>query len=217
VQRNIKRMLAYSSIAQAGYVLVGVVAGSGLGASAFLFFLAAYTLATMGAFAVIVALGDSGETRLDIGDYAGLWTTRPWLAAAMSVCMLSLLGFPIFGGIGFLAKWYMLQAALEASYFGDAKPQFELAVMIVITSMISAGYYLRLVTIMFMRPPRADGGAAGTAPRAGRLTQWVVGVSVVLLLALGLAPGYLVSWTSKSAPAVANRPSYLLPSSAIPR
>ena len=65
--------------------------------------------------------------------------------------------------------------------------------------------------------PRENGGAAGTAPRAGRLTQWVVGVSVVLLLGLGLVPGYLVSWTSKSAPAVANRPSYLLPSSAIPR
>jgi NADH-quinone oxidoreductase subunit N len=217
VQRNIKRMLAYSSIAQAGYVLVGVVAGTALGASAFLFFLAAYTLATLGAFAVIVALGDAGETHLDIGDYAGLWTTRPWLAAAMSACMLSLLGFPIFGGIGFLGKWYMLQAALEASYFGDAKPQVELAVMIVITSMISAGYYLRLVTIMFMRPPRADGGAAGSAaPRAGRLTQWVVGVSVVLLLGLGLAPAYLVSWTASSAPIITSRPSYLLPSSAIP-
>jgi NADH-quinone oxidoreductase subunit N len=217
VQRNIKRMLAYSSIAQAGYVLVGVVAGTTLGASAFLFFLASYTLATLGAFAVIVALGDAGETHLDIGDYAGLWTTRPWLAAAMSACMLSLLGFPIFGGIGFLAKWYMLQAALEASYFGEAKPQFELAVMIVITSMISAGYYLRLVTIMFMRPARADGGAAGNAaPRAGQLTRWVVGVSVVLLLALGLAPTYLVGWTASSAPVIANRPSYLLPSSAIP-
>jgi NADH-quinone oxidoreductase subunit N len=217
VQRNIKRMLAYSSIAQAGYVLVGVVAGTALGASAFLFFLAAYTLATLGAFAVIVALGDSGETHLDIGDYAGLWTTRPWLAAAMSACMLSLLGFPIFGGIGFLAKWYMLQAALEASYFGDAKPQVELAVMIVITSMISAGYYLRLVTIMFMRPARADGGAAGhAAPRAGQLTRWVVAVSVVLLLGLGLAPAYLVSWTASSAPILTSRPTYLLPSSAIP-
>jgi len=217
VQHNIKRMLAYSSIAQAGYVLVAVVAGTTLGASAFLFFLAAYTLATMGAFAVIVALGDAGESHLDINDYAGLWTTRPWLAAAMSVCMLSLLGFPVFGGIGFLAKWYMLQAALQASYFGEARPQVQLAVVIVVTSMISAGYYLRLVTIMFMRPVRADGGAAGNArARPGRLTEWVVGVSVVLLLALGVVPTYLVSWTAQSAPLVTNRPSFLLPSSAIP-
>jgi NADH:ubiquinone oxidoreductase subunit 2 (subunit N) len=83
--------------------------------------------------------------------------------------------------------------------------------------MISAGYYLRVVTIMFMRPARADGGAAGTAARTGRLTEWVVGVSVVLLLALGLAPTYLVSWTAQSAPVFTNRPSYLLPTSAIPR
>lgn len=217
VQRNIKRMLAYSSIAQAGYVLVAVVAGTTLGASAFLFFLAAYTLATMGAFAVVVALGNAGEPHLEIDDYAGLWTTRPWLAAAMSACMLSLLGFPVFGGIGFLAKWYMLQAALEAKYFGDARPQIQLAVVIVVTSMISAGYYLRLVTIMFMRPVRANGGAAGNAARRpGRLTEWVVGVSVVLLLALGLVPTYLVSWTAQSAPIVSHRPSYLLPASAIP-
>ena len=217
VQRNIKRMLAYSSIAQAGYVLVAVVAGTTLGASAFLFFLAAYTLATMGAFAVVVALGNAGESHLDIDDYAGLWTTRPWLAVAMSACMFALLGFPVFGGIGFLAKWYMLQAALGAKYFGESRPQVHLALMIVVTSMISAGYYLRVVTIMFMRPARADGGAAGTAARTGRLTEWVVGVSVVLLLALGLAPTYLVSWTAQSAPVFTNRPSYLLPTSAIPR
>ncbi len=97
-------MLAYSSIAQAGYVLVAVVAGTTLGASAFLFYLAAYTLATMGAFAVVVALGRAGERDLDIDDYAGFWKTHPWLATGMAVCMLALLGFPVFGGLGFVAK-----------------------------------------------------------------------------------------------------------------
>ena len=82
--------------------------GSTLGASAFLFYLLAYTLATMGAFAVVIALGNTGEAHIELDDYAGLWTARPWLAVAMSVCMLALLGFPIVGGLGFLAKWYVL-------------------------------------------------------------------------------------------------------------
>lgn len=213
VQRNIKRMLAYSSIAQAGYVLVAVVAGTTLGASAFLFYLAAYTLATMGAFAVIVALGDAGESHLDISDYAGLWTVRPWLATAMSVCMLALLGFPVFGGVGFVAKWYMLQAALKAEYLGQSVPQTELAVAIVLTSVISAGYYLRLVTIMFMRPRPADGGvASGAAPRAGSLTRWVVGLNVALLLVLGVVPTYLVMWSERATPGGSGRAAYDVPS-----
>jgi NADH-quinone oxidoreductase subunit N len=216
VQRNIKRMLAYSSIAQAGYVLVAVVAGTSLGASAFVFFLAAYTLATMGAFAVVVALGNAGETRLDIEDYAGLWTVRPWLAAAMSVCMLALLGFPLFGGVGFVAKWYMLEAALKAQYLGQAVPQVELAVMIVLTSVISAGYYVRLVTIMFMKPRPADGGVLGSAaPRAGSLTRWVVGVNVVLLLTLGLVPTYMIVWSERSVPAISTRTPLLVPSAGV--
>ncbi len=212
VQRNIKRLLAYSSIAQAGYVLVAVVSGTTLGASAFLFYLAAYTLATMGAFAVVVALGDRGETNLDIDEYAGLWTTQPWLALAMSVCMLALLGFPVFGGLGFLAKWYMIQAALQAQYLGQPTPQVMLAVMIVLTSVISAGYYLRLVTIMFMRPRHPDRTTAALAVRPGALTESVVVVSVVLLLALGLVPAYLVNWSARSVPAITQRPVYVLPS-----
>lgn len=212
-QRNIKRMLAYSSIAQAGYVLVAVVAGTTLGASAFLFFLAAYTLATMGAFGVVVALEGAGESNLTIDDYAGLWSTRPWLAAGMSVCMLALLGFPVFGGVGFVAKWYILEAALTARYFGEARPQITLAVLIVLTSVISAGYYLRLVTIMFMRPAR-DESAATPSPVTGpgALTRGVVVVSVLLLLGLGIVPTYLVRWTERSAPAVTARPSYFVPS-----
>jgi NADH-quinone oxidoreductase subunit N len=212
-QHNIKRMLAYSSIAQAGYVLVAVVAGSALGTSAFLFFLAAYTLATMGAFAVIVALGDKGETRLEIADFAGLWYSRPWLAVGMAVCMLSLLGFPVFGGLGFLAKWYMIEAALRAEYLGRPIPQVNLAVAIVLTSVISAGYYLRVVTVMFMEPREADGGA--TTNRAGRLTALVVGANVVLILGLALAPSFLVSWTGKSAPPSAVHQVYQIPSAGL--
>ena len=215
-QRNIKRMLAYSSIAQAGYVLVAVASGSALGTSAFLFFLTAYTLSTMGAFGVVVALGDDGETRLEIDDLAGLWFSRPWLAVSMAVCMLGLLGFPVFGGLGFVAKWYMIEAALRAEYLGRLMPQVFLAVAIVVTSVISAGYYLRVVTVMFMQPERADGGAsARAAPRPGRLTTLVVGANVVLLLALGLMPAYLISWTGRSSPPSAVHPYYQLPSAGL--
>jgi NADH-quinone oxidoreductase subunit N len=214
-QQNIKRMLAYSSIAQAGYVLVAVASGSALGTSAFLFFLTAYTLSTMGAFAVVVALGDDGETRLDIKDFGGLWFSRPWLAVAMAVCMLGLLGFPVFGGLGFVAKWYMIEAALRAEYLGRLMPQVFLAVAIVVTSVISAGYYLRVVTVMFMQPAPANGGANALALRPGRLTTLVVGANVVLLLALGLMPAYLISWTGRSAPPSATRPYYQLPSAGL--
>src|SRR3954469_21317753 len=164
-QRNIKRLLAYSSIAHAGYILVALTVGTSLGSSAFMFYLFAYTMATLGSFAVIVALGNRGEDRMGVEEYAGLWTVRPGLAVAMAVFMLALLGFPIFGGIGFFAKWYVLQAALQAQY-----PQTRLAVILVITSVVSAGYYLYVVMVMFMKP--RNSGAA-VPERTGAWTRTV--------------------------------------------
>jgi len=179
-QQNLKRLLAYSSIAHSGFVLVALVAGTPAGSSAFLFYLFAYTLATMGAFAVIVALGQPGEGDLTIDSYSGLWNDRPWMAAAMTVFMLALLGFPIVGGIGFLAKWYVLQAALEAP-----APQARLAVLLVVTTAISAGYYLHVVRVMYMKPRPAM--AAPTQPTPG-LTRLVIVASAVLIVVLGLFP-----------------------------
>lgn len=187
-QKNIKRMLAYSSIAHAGYILVGLTTGLGLGSSAFLFYIVAYTLATFGAFGVVVALGAAGEPNLSIDDYAGLWTVRPWLSVAMAVFMLALLGFPIFGGAGFFAKWYIIQSALQSSV-----PQTRLAVILVLTSVISAGYYLGVVMAMFMKP-RPDALAVPTG-RVGGATRWVIGISAVALLLLGLFPNSLVRAT----------------------
>jgi len=179
-QKNIKRMLAYSSIAHAGYILVAILARGNLGSSAFLFYLFAYTLATFGAFAVVVVLSGRGDRYLKIEDYAGLWTVRPWLAGSMAVFMLALLGFPIFGGIGFFAKWYMLQAALNS-----ITPLTNLAVLLVLTSVISAGYYLHVVLVMFMKPV----SRAESEPQpAGRLTQWVIAAAAVLILAFGIFP-----------------------------
>jgi NADH-quinone oxidoreductase subunit N len=189
-QKNIKRMLAYSSIAHAGYILVAIAAGTGEASAAFMLYLLAYTLATFGAFGVIVALERSGESQLDIEDYAGLWSVRPWLATAMAVFMLALLGFPIFGGIGFFAKYWIIQSALDAP-----APQTRLAVILVITSVVSAGYYLYVVMVMFMRP-RAD-NALPVTPTTG-WTRTVIAAAAVLILVLGLLPNSVVRWTQRS-------------------
>jgi NADH-quinone oxidoreductase subunit N len=183
-QQNMKRLLAYSSIAHSGFVLVALVAGTPAGSSAFLFYLFAYTLATIGAFAVVVALGKPGEADLTIDSYSGLWNDRPWMAAAMTVFMLALLGFPILGGIGFLAKWYVLQAALEAP-----APQARLAVLLVVATAISAGYYLQVVRVMYMRPRPATADAP--LPVTG-LTRFVIGGAAILIVVLGLFPDPLV-------------------------
>ena len=179
-QRNIKRILAYSSVAHAGYLLVALVAGSPMTPTALAFYLFAYTLATMGAFAVVVAMSQAGEPNLHTDHYAGLWRVRPGLAVSMAIFMLALLGFPIFGGIGFFAKWYVLQAAL-----GTDHPQTQLAVIMVVTSVISAGYYLYVVMVMFMKA-RPE-GAARPLPIGG-LTRTVVFASAILIVALGFYP-----------------------------
>jgi len=193
-QKNIKRMLAYSSIAHAGYLLVAVVANSQLGSAAFLFYVLAYTLATMGAFGVVIAVGEPGERHQQLSDFAGLWTVRPWLAAAMAVFMLALLGFPIAGGMGFFAKWYVLQAALNAIH-----PETSLAVVLVLTSVLSAGYYLAVVMVMFMRPRSADAPALRPV-RAP--TFLVVYASAIILVFFGIFPEGFVDLAGNSGPTI---------------
>ena len=183
-QRNLKRMLAYSSIGHTGFLLVALASGTSQAATAFLFYLVAYTLATMGAFGVIVAMGKAGEPRERVEDYHGLWQVRPGLALAMTVFMLAMLGFPIFGGMGFFAKWYVLQAALQAP-----APQWRLAVILGLTSAISAGFYLYVVMVMFMKP-RPDG--APTVPATGAITRFVIYATAALILVFGVYPNPMV-------------------------
>ena len=192
VQRNLKRMLAYSSIGHAGYLLVAVAAGTVQGSSAMLFYLFIYTLATFGAFAVVVTLTHERQDAVMLDELAGLWTVRPWLALAMAVLMLALMGFPVFGGAGFFAKWYVLQAALQAPV-----KQTTLAVVLVLTTVISAGYYLYVVMLMFMRP-RGEGIPA--PEHAGGLTRMVLAVTVVLLLILGVVPEAAIEMTRGDQP-----------------
>ncbi len=189
-QKNIKRMLAYSSIVHSGYLLVAVTAASAMASTAFTFYVLAYTLATFGAFAVVATMQPAGSTDARISDYEGLWHVRPGLAIAMSVCLLALLGFPVFGGVGFFAKWYLVTAAL-ASPAGLSV----LAVILVVTSVISAGYYLQVVRVMFMKP-RPE-GAEDPAPM-GTLTRTVLAATVALILALGLFPGRLADLTASN-------------------
>jgi NADH-quinone oxidoreductase subunit N len=190
-QRNLKRMLAYSSIAHAGYILVAIASGTAQGASAMLFYLLAYTLATFGAFAVIIVMS-RGDVALTTEDISGLWTVRPWLAVGMTVFMMALMGFPIIGGMGFLAKWYILKAALQAP-----DPQTTLAVVLVLTTVISAGYYLYVVMVMFMRPRAADAAPVG---RTRGWTRFVVVACALAILLIGIAPDYTVRYAAVGVP-----------------
>lgn len=143
-QSNVKRMLAYSSIGHAGYILLGVLAGNNRGIEGLLFYLLAYALTNLGAFAVLIALEQRGEAAWNMGDFAGLWGRQPWLAVAMATCMFSLAGVP--PTVGFIGKFYVFAAAWQAGL------QW-LALVGVITSAIAAFFYLRIVVQMFMSEP----------------------------------------------------------------
>ncbi|HEY7500942.1 MAG TPA: NADH-quinone oxidoreductase subunit N [Vicinamibacterales bacterium] len=141
VQTNIKRMLAYSSIAHAGYLLLGIIATTPTGKSAVLFYLMAYAVSNLGALGIVALLGTSQNAHDDLRDFAGLWRSRPGLAALMSIFLLSLGGFPPMAG--FIGKWYIFAAAVEQGYYW-------LAIIGVLTSVVSVFFYLRIVVMMYM-------------------------------------------------------------------
>jgi NADH-quinone oxidoreductase subunit N len=150
LQSNIKRMLAYSSIAHAGYLLLGLIAASSSGKAAVLFYLLAYAVANLGALGIVALLGTADHPHDQLRDFAGLWTTRPGLAGLMTVFLLSLGGFP--PTAGFIAKWYIFAAAVQEGHYW-------LAVIGVLSSVVSVFFYLRIVVMMYMTeeavaPPR---------------------------------------------------------------
>src|SRR5207253_2880945 len=172
---------AYSSIAHAGYLLVAVAVGAEAGAAALLVYLVAYALTTLAAFGLLAALGRDGERDVRIDDLAGLAQRRPWLALALAVCMLSLLGFP--GTAGFIGKWYILTAAADAG-------RLLLATVLVLTTVVSAGYYLPVIMAVYMKPEPFEQAHAGV--RLGRLGGLVVAASVAGLLFFGVRPNRLL-------------------------
>jgi len=176
-QDNVKRMLAYSSIAHAGYLLVGVVAGSAAGRSAALLYLAVYAVMTLGAFALVGVVASAEGSRGGLADFRGLGWRRPLLGALLVMFLLSLAGFPPTGG--FIGKLYLLLAAVESGHVA-------LAVILVLTSFVSYYYYLRVIWKMYFE--EAPEGAALPAAAGAAFRLAAVAAAVVILVA-GLFPG----------------------------
>jgi NADH-quinone oxidoreductase subunit N len=175
-QTSLKRMLAYSSIAHTGYLLVGLAAGTTGAAAAILFYLAAYGAMNVAAFAVLMLVARRGERVEEISDLAGLATSRPLVAAAMTIAMLSLTGIPPFGG--FTAKLYLFSAALEAGKTG-------LVLVALGNSVVSAAYYLGVVKTMYFDPaPATTSAAIGNRPYLGV----ALAIAIVITILLGVAP-----------------------------
>lgn len=187
VQRPLKRMLAYSSVAHAGYLLAALWGANRFAAATMLVYLLAYTLTTIASFAILAALGRNGERDVTLDDIAGLAQRRPWMAAALAICMLSLLGFP--GTIGFIGKWYILTSLV-------AESQTILAVVLVLTSVVSAGYYLPVIMAMYMRPAPDAEWHAGR--RLVPLAGVVVAVCVIGMLLFGAWPQVILQLAESS-------------------
>ncbi len=186
VQNNVKRLLAYSSIAHAGYLLAAFAAQPDLGASAAMFYTAAYAAMNVGAFAVISHFANAGEKYVAIEDYAGLGRRSPALAATLTFFLMSLIGIPITGG--FFAKFYVLTAALHSNLVG-------LAIILVLNSAVGAYYYLRIIVMMYMREPRGKVPVT-PVPATARLA---IAVCVLATLYLGVLPGRVLDYGAGSA------------------
>jgi NADH-quinone oxidoreductase subunit N len=188
-QSNIKRMLAYSSIAHAGYILVALVAANKLGSGSILFYLVAYSFMNLGAFAVVIALALQDRERVSIHDYAGLGLKYPFLGAAMALFMFSLAGIPPTGG--FMGKFYIFSAAIQAKYIG-------LAIIGVLNSVISAYYYLRITVVMYMGQGEAEPAAGRLSPALGLAML----IAVLGTLQLGLFPSRFLELALRSVEAL---------------
>jgi NADH-quinone oxidoreductase subunit N len=181
-QTSVKRMLAYSSIAHAGYVLVAIVAGEEWGGPSVLFYLLVYAPMTFGAFAVVAALSEKEHAREAYSDFAGLGFKRPFLAMAMSLFMLSLAGFPPLGG--FAGKFYVFRSAVSAGHT-------DLAIIGVLNSLVSVVYYLRVIVMMYME----EGTVQAKSLRQAPYLYVAIGLAVVGNAYLGILPSRALDWS----------------------
>jgi len=186
-QTNIKRMLAYSSIAHAGYILVALAAKSELGTAAVMFYLAAYALMNLGAFAIVIHVAGKGERNLRIDDLAGLAQKQPLTAALMTVFILSFIGVPLTGG--FFGKFYIFRAAVESDLIW-------LAVLGLLNSAVAAYYYLRILVVMYMYEPGEV--VKAVEPMSPALDIALV-LSAVGTFILGVLPGAVLTFARNSA------------------
>jgi NADH-quinone oxidoreductase subunit N len=181
-QSSVKRMLAYSSIAHAGYLLIGIVAGEEWGGTSLLFYLLTYVPVTFGAFAVITALTENGRPKEEYGHFAGLGFKRPFLAMAMTLFMLSLAGFPPLAG--FTGKFHIFRSAIAAGHT-------DLAIIGVLNSLLSLIYYLRVSVMMYMN----EGGVKGKAFAEAPSLYVSVALAAAATLYLGILPTRAVEWS----------------------
>jgi len=189
LQNNVKRMLAYSSIAHAGYLLLGIVAANSAGRAAVLFYLLTYAVANLGALGIVTLLGTAEHPHDQLRDFAGLWRTRPALAGLMTVFLLSLGGFP--PTAGFIGKWYIFSAAVQEGHYW-------LAVIGVLSSVVSVFFYLRIVVMMYM----TDEGAAPVRPRVSVPAMAALGFAVLATFYLGVLPTRVIDYAVESAKAI---------------
>jgi NADH-quinone oxidoreductase subunit N len=174
VQTNVKRMLAYSSIAHAGYLLLGIVSANSTGKAAILFYLLAYAVTNMGALGIVALLGTEQHQHDELRDFAGLWRARPGLAGLMTIFLLSLGGLP--PTAGFIGKWYIFSAAIQEGHYW-------LAIIGVLTSVISVFFYLRIVVMMYMTE-----GSNIVRPRVAATAIAGLALAMIAVLYLGVLP-----------------------------
>jgi len=184
-QTNIKRMLAYSSIAHAGYILVAFVAGNELGTSGILFYLMAYAFMNIGAFTCVILLGKKGEENTLINDYAGIGFKYPLLAASMTIFLLSMAGIPPLGG--FMAKLYVFSAAVKAKFYW-------LAILGVLNSAVSVYYYLRVTVLMYFRESEREITGLQFSPAS----VFALVIAVIGTLYMGIFPANVLSLAQRS-------------------
>ena len=191
MQSSVKRMLAYSSIAHAGYILVALTAAAATdhpaeGIAAALFYLVSYAIVKLGAFLIVAQLGGPGERHVEIDDLTGLGRRQPAVAACLSLLLLSLLGLPVTAG--FLGKFYVFNAALESNLVW-------LAILLAINSVIGAYYYLRVIVVMYMREPAAE-IAAEPVPWTLSAVLWITAAGTIYA---GLQPARIIDFAAKAA------------------
>ena len=184
-QTNVRRMLAYSSIAHAGYLLVAFVAGNDVARGAVLFYLLAYAVTNVGAFGVVALMERRDRPNDRLADFAGLSEDQPALAALMTIFLLSLGGFP--PTAGFIGKWYIFSSAVKS---GD----YWLAIIGVLSSVVSVFFYLRIVVMMYM----SEGGEPARCPAVPRIAGAALVVSAILVLYLGILPTRVLDWAAAS-------------------
>jgi NADH-quinone oxidoreductase subunit N len=185
-QTNVKRMLAYSSIAHAGYVMVAITAHNQIGVAAVMFYLAAYALMNIGAFAVITDFSRQGEKFVNIDDLAGLGWKQPVTAALFSIFLLSLIGVPLTGG--FFGKFYIFKAALDADLVW-------LAVLGLLNSAVAAYYYLRIMVVMYMHEPGESTVTLQPLSWGVRTTLWTTALGTLIL---GIYPSLVLNFATRS-------------------